>query len=302
MTPGTFAPIETIQRFTPIGVELWDLLTSSPISDGLVVAGRVAGNTGRFRPAVASPRGVHSMMGLPGLRALEDLRPPTGEFLELPTAPMVEVDLSVADLLGRFLPTMLRVEAPQSGLATAAHALAGCAALALSVPDDQPPFLLSAPTRSVPSTTATVRTHLRDRSTGAPAAHALISVTVDGRTYTGAADDQGQVLVPFPYPPFFDSFGTPSIPAGEGGRATNLQSWPLAISVRSQPISVLAFSDGVDVPFYHSLFCQPPGAIWADEADADPVPSLDATLEYGRELFLRTDGIPESELLIDFAP
>ncbi len=303
MTIGTdFTPIETIQRFTPVGVEFWDLLNSAPITDGLAVSGRVVGHRGRFHAASASPRGVHVVAGLPALRELEDLRPEPGEFELQPTAPVIDLDLQVVDRLGRFLPTVLRVSAPQSGLVTAADALSPCPTLALSVPDDAPPFLLSAPTRHVPSSAASLRTHLRDRSTGKAAAHAVVSVTVGGLSYVGAADGIGQVLLPFAYPPFVDSLATDSVPPGAHGLPTTEQTWSVSFRVRSRAVDALEFPAGVDIPLYHSLLCQPPAPIWIDAADDDPTPELVADLTFGQELFLTTAGIDESELLIDFAP
>lgn len=302
MTAPTFQPIETVQRFTPMGIEFWDLLADAPITDGLSVRARAVGHRGRFHAARGSARGVHALIGMPALRPLENLTPDAGEFEPIPVAPTIDLDVLVTDSMSRFLPAALRVTAPQSGLVTASHALLGCASLVMSVPVDSPPFLASAPTRSVSSSLASIRTQVRDRTTGAPAAHAVVTASVGGLQYVGVADEQGQVLLPFPYPPFVDALASDSVPAGAHGVPTSEQTWTVTIGVRSLPVADLEFPDDVDTPIYHSLFCQPAAAIWAALSDGAAAATITADLVHGQELFLRSDGAADAELLIDFAP
>lgn len=298
---ATFRPIETIQRFAPLGIEFWDLLTDAPITDGLVVDARAASDTGRFHRANRSPRGIHALLDMPALRDLEDRRPAVGTFDETPTAPTTDLDLVVTDTQQRFLPAALRVTAPRDGLVSAAHALSGCASLALSIPSDAPPFLATAPTRSIASSRASIRTQLVDRTTRTPAAHAVLTATVAGLQYVGVADDQGQVLLPFPYPPFIDPLGPDSVPAGSHGLPTSEQTWTVTIRVRSLAAADLTFPAGIGTPLYHSLFCQPPAEIWAADGATDAIAELDVELRHGRQIVLRTADIDESVLFIDFA-
>lgn len=288
--------LETVQRFTPLGVAFWDPVTDAPVTDGLVVSVRPTGSAGRFRRGVSTPRGVHALFGIPGLRDVELRRQEPGgrgEVEDLPSGPVVEVDVLVEDRLGRFLPTVVRLLAPRKGVATAADAFAGCAALAASFPDEVPMFLLSAPGRSVPPSTAVVRACLRDRASGAPARHAMLVVEAAGQRTSGAADGDGNAVVVLPYPRF--DAGTPpaSTPAGSHGIPTDEQHWPVTVRARWEP-DALSYPAGVRVPRAHTLFCQRPALLVADDGNS-AAPELAADLGYGRELLLRTAGVSDPD-------
>jgi hypothetical protein len=299
--------IETVQYRTPLAVAFHDLLTDARITDGLVVSGRRSSRGGRFRAGHPTSSGVYVLSSLPFLRDAEFPHPAPGkrdEIDDLPSAETVDVDVLVEDRLGRFLPTVLLLSAPHYDVVIAADALSACSTLAWSVPPDTPMFLMAAPARALPRTTAAVRASLRHHGTGAPAAHAVLVVeTPVGRT-VGVADGKGNVLVALPYPDFAVS-GTPgSIPAGSHGIPTLDQHWPITVGVRWQP-STLSFPVGVDVPYVHSIFCQRAGTLFA--ADNGPGhPSLTDTLKYGVELQLTTGGVTDplrtSYLFIESAP
>lgn len=300
--------IETVQYRTPLAVRFHDLVTDAAIAEGLVVSARRAGaRAGRFRAGRTTPSGVHVLAGLPFLRALETPHPAPGQredLVDLPSAETVDVDVLVEDRRGRFLPTVLLLTAPLDRIATAADALAAAPDLVWSFPADTPMFLLSTPTRALARTTAVVRASLRHHDTGVPAAHAVLVVETPGGRAVGVADSGGNVMVAFPYPDFATS-GTPgSFPAGSHGIPTADQQWPVTVSVRWQPSSLVSPS-GVDVPYAHTVFDQDPALVFDDDAAAGQ-PSLSETLPYGVDLGLATTGAVDrdraSYLFVEPAP
>jgi hypothetical protein len=302
--------IETVQRVTPLGVAFYDLLTDAPITDGLVVSARPSNRTGRFRPAPTTPRGIHLITDIPGLRELESPHPPAGERAEvdldaagLPSGPSVEVDVLVEDRLHRFLPTVLQLLAPQRGLVTALDAFAGCSSLRWSIPDDTPMFLMSSPQRSIPPTTAVVRACLRRHSTMEPAAHAVLVVDTPAGRNLGVADAAGNVVVSFAYPPFAGSALT-SPPEGSHGVPTTDQLWAIEVGVRWQP-EALSYPSRVAVPRIHSIFCQGSGATYTDDAGPGAA-TMAADLRYASPLVLVTGGVSDpartSYLFVEPAP
>lgn len=302
----TTAPvaIETIHRFAPLGIDFWDILSEAPITDGLVATARVVDSRGPHIPSRRTPAGVHAFMGIPGLRDVEFPKPGTSNDFDLPSGIQVLVDVTVEDLLGRFVSTVVQLSAPKRGLARWSDAIAGCPTLAWSIPEDSPVFLLTAPTREIPSTFATVRAQLVERATGSPAAHAVMRAQIAGRLFWGVADHTGAVALPFPYPAFA---GGPagsmagSIPAGSHGVPTDSQHWPITIDVRWEP-TVLEFPIESEIPRFHSVVCQGSADIWLDAANAGGQNELVTELRYGRELILQTEGSDHSELLIDLTP
>jgi hypothetical protein len=299
--------IETVQRTTPLGVAFFDLLTDAPITDGLVASARPTSQRGRFRAGFVTPSGVHVFSDIPGLRDVEFPRPSPGERSELEDLPSgfgVEVDVLVEDRLRRFLPTVMRLTAPLPGVATAADALSGCAALVWSVPVDTPMFLMSGPERSIPLTTAVVRACLRHHATLAPAAHAVLAVECAGVRIVGVADELGNVVVAFPYPSFDVTTAPGSIPAGSHGIPTSQQHWPVTVDVRWAP-PTLSFPAGVEIPRIDTVFCQAAGTVFADDVGLG-MPTMDDVLHYGGPLVLKTSGITDPDrrsfLFVEPAP
>jgi hypothetical protein len=149
-----------------------------------------------------------------------------------------------------------------------------------------------------------VRADLRDHASGRPAAHAVLVVETPAGRSVGVADGDGHVVVAFPFPDFAVSGPPGSIPAGSHGIPTVEQQWSVSVSVRWQPTS-LRFPAGVDVPFVHTVFGQAAGTVH----DLDSMPgqvSIPASLTYGRELSLATDGVVDplrrSYLFVEPAP
>jgi hypothetical protein len=294
--------IETVQRVTPLGVAFHDLLTDAVITDGLAVSARPTARSYRFHPACATPRGVHVIADIPGLRDLEFPRPAPGERVQvdfdldgagLVSRAELDVDVLVEDRLGRFLRTVLQLTAPQRGLATAADVLWRCPRLVSSVPDDAPVFLMSSPQRAVPPTTAVVRACLRHHVTREPAAHAVLAVDTPAGRSVGVADAAGNVVVAFAYPRFTTLLPPDSTPPGSHGLPTADQTWDVQVSVRWEP-GVLSFPVGVAVPRAHSVFCQRSGTVFAHDGGLG-TPDLPAVLQYGTPLVLSTDGVVEPD-------
>lgn len=295
---------ETIHRFAPLGIDFWDILSDAPITDGLIATATVSGVAHRPLRSQVTPAGVHAFIGIPGLRDIEFPKPGSSPPVDdLPSSVSLLVDVLVIDRLGRFLPTAIRLEAPKRGLATASDALAGCPPAA-SLPEDAPVFLMSAPTRDVPSTVASIRAQIVERATGIPAAHAVVGAEVGGTRWVGFADGEGSLLLPFPYPGFAGalpgSLGD-SIPAGSHGVPTDTQHWTVTIDVRWEP-AVHEIPAITDVPHMHSLLCQAGAEVWNDVSDASATNQLATELRYGRDLVLSTAGAEHAELLIDLSP
>lgn len=285
--------IETVQRVTPLGVAFHDPLSDARITDGLVASARSsgAGPGVPFRLASPTSSGVHVITGVPGLRDAEFPRPRAGSFDDdTSSSGGMQLDVLIRDRLGRFLPTVMQLDAPRRGIARAADALAGCSSLVVSIPTDTPMFLLSGPERSIPRTVGVVRACLRDHATMQPAAHAVLVVDAGGLRTVGVADVDGNVVVSFPYPSFQAGTTPGSTPAGSHGIPTTEQHWDITVDVRWEPLT-LEFPEGIDVPRIHTVFCQRAGSIFAD--DGAGAASMSATIDFGVPLVLATTNVAD---------
>ena len=149
-------------------------------------------------------------------------------------------------------------------------------------------YLFSAATRQGATDLAVLRAALVDRTSGAPAAHAVLEVTLpDGPPRFGLADAEGQVAVLFPYPRFATVI---SSPPRSPAAASQLPDWPIAVRVRYGPAGHTILLPEL-VPELSSLFVQPFVDIWPG-ASGPPESELSTSLELGRELVLRTDDGP----------
>jgi len=281
---GPGRPLDTLRIFTALGIRFWDLLLNVPIGDGLQVQARLEGSSGNPLDARQLPSGVYAFFGLPGLRAAEypadppDFGPPrTFNYI-----------VTVADLLGRFLPAVLVYSLDQAG-----RVLAG------GIPDPgrdpRVAYLFSAPSRTAPPGIAAVRADLLDKDTGQPAAWAVLRLQVAGQpeAWTGVADDRGRALILFPYP-LVDRL-TLGSPPGSGQGSITEQNWPVSVQARYGPANLRFSLDGVPglaypwsvTPNLKSILeDQPPARIWTE--DSQSTFSADATLVFGQELVLRT--------------
>lgn len=295
-------PSECVRTFTPLGVALHDLVTDSRVVDGLRVVARPLAGEGLTR-AFQTRSGAYAFRGLEGMRSVEfpELdgadaggRPVDSEFL-----------VGVVDLRGRFVATVLRVTVPTSGL------LSQGAVLSPESPpgDESPPagdlpiYLFSSPSRSLPGHVAAVRGQLVDAVSKQPAAFGRLEVVVNSaqpgrRRYVGIADSTGAVVVSVAYPRFDSVAGRLGSPPGPGtrGQPPATRTWPVEISARHEP-ERLELHSGLPAPTLDSVFSQGEALIWPTR-DGPPHASLHAELRYGTDLVLRTDGDPDSHVLV----
>lgn len=280
--------IERQTIFTPLGIRFWDPATDSQVAHGLRVRAWPDGATAPVRTAFRTASGIYAFQGLPGLRELEYPAANGGGQASPPALERFVV--AVEDEQRRFLPVTLRVDAPFTGIYPTG--------LPASPPGAALPglFLFSAPWRSAAGL-AVVRADLVRRSTGQPAAWAVLELDLaDGGVWHGIADERGRVAVFLPPPPFQATLG--SSPPGPQA-PPQAQQWPLTARVLYQP-SHLELPAGAEQPDLRTILTQAGGVLWADAAGL-PVATLPATLNFGQPLILRSTGQPETRLLVDAA-
>jgi hypothetical protein len=277
-------PLEQVIVFSPLGIRFWDGSRDASVSDGLVVRARPRTAPGQVVTARSTRTGVYAFFGLPRLRAIEY---PPASLAEAGSPPFVErFVVDVTDTQRRFVPVAFQVDVPHLGVF-----VGGAPA---SPPELGPPgfYLFSAVTRTPPPTLAVVRAALAEQSSGTPAAHAVLELTLpDGRLEIGVADAVGQVVAIFPYPTFEATLASPP---RSSQAALEPPEWPINVRARYAPGSQNSLEPSLP-PDLGSLFAQATAAIWSSAA-GPPVAELGATLVFGRELVLRTDA--ESTLLV----
>ena len=156
--------------------------------------------------------------------------------------------------------------------------------------------LYSAPTRKAPRWMGVVRGELAVSGANRRAAHAVVRVALpEGRIWHGMADSRGRFVVILPYPTISGGFG--SSPPVAGGGALSTQTWTVTLEVLYEPGRLEALPE-TRVPEYRSIFQQGPATIWPvpQSEGGNEVAELTATLEFGRELILKTAGL--SQLLV----
>lgn len=274
--------VDTVTRFAPLGVRFWDAALARPVTDGLRLTAWPAGTTGEGTPAFRTAAGVYAFHGLPGLRDVEWGEAPTDGPGVLGTQRRFVV--RVEDLEERFVPTAFEIDLPREerGVFPAPEAGSFEAQAAPGF------FLFPRPERAVPATTARVFAQLEDEATGAPAAHAMLEVDLEGETYVGIADERGAVQVAFPYPAFRHTLAG-SFPSG--GTPLHEYGWPLTARVRWAP-GGLPDSPEAGLPLLSAVSSQPFAAVYPEAPGSlpalDPVDALDETLTFGRAAVLRS--------------
>ncbi len=277
--------IERQTIFTPLGIRFWDPASDSQIGHGLAVRAWPDGATEPVRSAFRTASGIYAFQGLPGLRDVE--YPANGGGSASPPAGQRFV-VAVQDEQRRFLPAVLRLDAPFFGIYPTAAASSPPGAALPGV------YLFSAPWRTATGL-AVVRAELVRRSTGEPAAWAVLELDVaESGVWHGIADERGSVAVLFPIPPFQATLG--SSPPGPQAPPQE-QQWQVTARVLFQP-SHLETPAGADQPDLRTILTQAGGVVWASSTGA-PAAELAATLNFGQDLILRTAGLAETRLLID---
>ncbi len=233
--------------------------------------------------------GVYAFGGLPGLR---DVEYPTGERASEGSPPNTRpFTILVEDRRGRFLPMVFGVDLPlnDKGIFLKGR---------FATPENSPPgfYLFSAPTRSASAGLAAVRATLVDATTQQAAAYAVLEVQTGERKWYGISDARGATAVLFPYPTFSSAIDS-SPPEALQPQALLQQQWDLTIGVRYAPDALIFPLDQNTPPDLKSIFSQPPGDIWPDQPLSPPNQlrrdTLQAELQFGREVILRTNGLSE---------
>jgi len=278
---GSGTPLEVSQTLTPLGIRFWDLTQNLPIDDGLAVYLRLANSNAPPLPAALTRSGVYAFFGLPGLWAAE--HPGPAGYGSPRTFRYI---VTVQDLLGRYLPTVLCYALDQTGTV-----------LVNGSPDTTPGArvapLFSSVSRPVPPGVGAIRADLTDRDTGQAAGWAVIRAQITGQTetWTGIADLAGRVLVLVPYP-VIQALQLGS-PPGTGQGNISSQTWQVTIDAQYSPgqlsYPVAAFT-GVQWPWTDTpslkdiLGTQQPAIIWTDSIT--PAQQFTATLSLGVDLVL----------------
>jgi hypothetical protein len=155
--------------------------------------------------------------------------------------------------------------------------------------------LFSAPTRAPAGGLAVARATLWDATNNFPAAWAMLAASIGGKQVArGFAGADGQVALFFPLPvsgvQAFDPSGTPL----RNGMNTALaaQEWRVQLQAWYAPTL-----PAPAIPDLCATLKQAPATLWSDATGASPLPEV--TLQFGRELVVRSDNAaPRSVLLI----
>jgi hypothetical protein len=271
----TVTVIERLAHVAPLGVRLLDVATGEIISDGLRV--RVVPLLGgRPVDAFRTPSGTFAVRGVPGLRDWETRDVGDDGLAIADGSPPVAVRVEVTDELGRFHGFSAQTELPVPG---------GLFTPAFASPSDGAYIpLYSLPGRRLAAGTAAVRaTLVEEFDQTTPAAYARLEVTPPaGPTAVGIADERGEVLVCLPYPAPAGALGSP--PASQR-RPLSRASWTVGLAVFA-PAAALSPPATPALPSLETFSDQAPASLVS--ATSPPTVRTAGTLEYGRELVLRS--------------
>lgn len=299
-----FLEIEKVIQRSPLGLRFLDLVQGVTISDGLLVTARTNGMSDPRQSPVVSPlSGIYSFHSLPGLRRFEIGELPASYWCDPPAvtgklAPYQLTDLStrhnlvsadesptaanfiifVEDRFNRFLPQVMLMCLPRERL--------------VEVP------LFSSTARPAPVGLGVVRgelaTHDGVTYTGS-AGWAMVTITVEDRTYTGIADARGMFNIFVPY-----ASALPALSGGatfpHGDKLVDQLTWPVTLRIFYQP-SRLRFLPGLVPPDTLSILEQ--GKAKISEEVGNPLTEMASMIRFGGDLIVKTKGQPR--LFIDAA-
>jgi hypothetical protein len=274
--------IDVLERLTlvaPLGVRFWDFVSGRAVSEGLTVRAHPQGNPSRLTSAFANRSGVHVLQHVLGLQEIERGTGDEDFWENLPPGQRLFV-IEVTDNEGRFQPFAFTVNLPVRGLFAWEDRPIGSPL----APATQAVPLFSAPTRSPPGGMAVIRAELRDIQANAPASWALLEARMEGqRPVRGLADQQGRIVLIFPYPePLHASMTSPlGSPPGGGRQSLLKQSWLIHFQAFYSPDKA-----SPRIPELGHVLHQAPAAILFS---LSPLTSLtEVSLQFGRELILRS--------------
>ncbi|WP_110240076.1 hypothetical protein [Nocardioides gilvus] len=263
--------VEEVVRSAPLGLRFWDPATDRPVVEGLLVQAQPEAG-GPISTARPSSSGVHGFGALPTTRDAEH-----GSVVDF-GAP-VPYRVLVIDTRHRFVTMSLTTQAPVAGVQPVSSAVPG-----------HP--LFSSALRPVPAGQIAVRLDLRDESrplvgspdTYAPAAHALVVLTLEGAPRYAVADATGRALVLAPAPVFASPSG------GSGPIDPQDQAWPAVVEVRYEALTATGFPG---VPDFSDIAGQ---AVSGAKYESVTSTSHAVDIEYGEALVVRSPG--RSDLLV----
>jgi len=280
--------VERLAHLSAVGLRLRDEATGRTVSEDVSVD-VIPPSPGRTTSAVRTPSGMWVAPRVHGLRTWE-LRDvgPDGLPVDVTMDP-IAARVEVRDRSGRFHDFGVDVDLPSEGL------LANpCGSPPASPPDPEDRYLplFSLPSRSVPPGFAAVRARLLHEGDRAPAAYSALEVVPrpGAPAVRGIADERGEVLVLFTYPPPLGLVGSP--PAGTK-RPLAQAAWTLSLQVFA-PGSMSASASGT-LPDLCTFLDQSPATLVTTASP--PAEISEATIQYGHELVLRSSPA-DSALLV----
>ncbi len=265
--------LEQVTRVQPLGLRFWDRVTASVIDDGLLVTAYPIAYPSLRTESYTNRNGVYTFRNLPGLRETESGAGDAAFWAAHPQR--FDFVVEVLDSQGRFLPFSLAVKLPLRGIYTFQN-------FELASPLDLQAFvpLYSTPSRPIATPMAMLRAELYDPLRRTPAAWAIVEAETGGSSpMRGIADDQGRVLLPFPFPePQSLGLGSPLRP---GGIKLADQMWQVdlkfAYTPQRQPTAI---------PDLTEVLKQLPATAWEDSLLSTPLTGI--TLRFGQDVVLRS--------------
>ncbi len=278
---GSGRVIEVLNTFTPLGLRFVDSALDQPVRDRLRVSAWPVDGDARPRTARTTPSGVHAFHGLPGLREIEHaVDDDTAHAL-----PMRRFVVEIVDESNRFVALALEIELPLTYRGV--YRLGGESDGIDAVP------LFSAPQRRRPAWFGVVRGTLHDIDRDRPAAHALVSVIVDGGSpWHGLTDAAGRFAVWLEYP----------VAAGEmRSTPTAEREWSIRLSVRHRAAEQTTLPR-TTLPDFTSILGQSEAHIWSVLPSMGGIASAEwtGTLRYGHDCIVR--GADDGPLLVGPPP
>ena len=274
--------IERLSKVAPLGVRFWDEVSHKAIEDGLIVTAYRAAQPDQVFALTLNRVNVFVLQIVPGLRDVEFGDGDQAYWDNLPAPQSFVID--VFDTTNRFLPFTFTADVPTRDLF---EWICG------SPPEQSAVPLFSAPARSVPGGYGVIRAELHDESqfddrtqAYAPAAWAMLEAWYDGqRVGRGLADDQGRIVVFFPYPePINPPISSPPTPR----TALTSQVWPIELRCFYSALSA------AQSPDLCAALTQSPATLL--NALSPPTPLTIVNVAYGVDRIVKTVG--RSDLLI----